>query len=297
MDEPSPPADERNPYAFAPQGVDLSRPSVARVYDYVLGGSTNWAVDREVGEKVMTTIPLAQPIVQANRHFLVRVVRHLMRRGVRQFIDLGAGVPTMDHIHSVTDEIEPGAARVVYVDHEPVAVAHSQVLLEEQGDPRRHVALNGDLRAPERLWRQIADTGMIDFTEPVALLMIAVLHIQQPDEHGRDMGEQIVARYRTLLSPGSYLAISHATDEGVPPEVADSLAKMKAMYDQSVNPLIFRTHREIAELFGDFELIDPGLTWAPSWHREEAGSRLHTDPFDHHPNKSVVYVGVGSKPV
>jgi hypothetical protein len=295
VDELNPPADERNPYAFAPQGVDLSRPSVARVYDYVLGGSTNWAVDREVGDKVIAAVPLARPIAQANRQFLVRVVRHLMRCGVRQFIDVGAGVPTMDHIHSVTDKVEPGAARVVYVDHEPVAVAHSQLLLEEEGDQRRHVALNGDLRAPERLWRQIAGTGVIDFTEPVALLMIAVLHIQQPDEHGHDIGEQIVARYRTLLSPGSYLAISHATDDGVPPKVADALAELRAMYEQSVNPVIFRTHREIAALFGDFELIDPGVTWAPSWHREEAGSQLLPDSFDH-PNESFVCVGVGRKP-
>jgi hypothetical protein len=288
VDEPS-----RNP--FPPQGVDLDKPSPARIYDYALGGHTNWAIDREFGDKVLNAFPLAGSIAKANRQFLFRVVTHLMRRGVRQFIDLGAGVPTMDHTHSVADKYDPGTAKVVYVDNEPVAVAHSQLLLEEEGDRTRHIALNADIRAPDRLWHHITDTGLIDFTQPVVLLMIAVLHFQQRDDHGHDLGDQIATHFRDLLPRGSYLAISHATSEGIPPAIAGQLAQLKTMYDTSSSPAIWRTHQQIANLFGDFELLDPGLTWTPSWHPEETGSTIQLAPFTH-PSESVIYAGVGRKP-
>ncbi|HKN99689.1 MAG TPA: SAM-dependent methyltransferase [Pseudonocardiaceae bacterium] len=281
--------------SFPPEGVNLDRPSIARIYDYYLGGDANWAIDREFGDKVKEAFPLAVSAAKANRQFLFRVVRHLMRLGVRQFVDLGAGLPTMDHTHSVADAYEPGTARVVYVDNEPVAVAHSQILLEQQGDPRRHTAINADLRAPGRLWQQVLDTGLIDLSQPVGLLMIAVLHVQQLDEHGRDMGADVVARYRELLPSGSYLAISHATNEGVPPAIAEQMVELKAMYDQSSSPVIWRTHQEIAALFGDFELVEPGLTWTPSWHPEESVSRAD-DPVFAHPGESIAYAGIARKP-
>lgn len=287
--------DEPSQDLFPPQGVDLDRPSVARVYDYYLGGHTNWAIDREFGDQIVASFPLIPSIAKANRQFLFRAVRHLMRRGVRQFIDLGAGVPTMDHTHSVADKFDAGSAKVVYVDNEPVAVAHAQVLLEEQGDPRRHVAINADIRAPQRLWQQVTDTGVIDFSRPVALLMIALLHVQQQDEQGNDIGDQIVAQYRELLPHGSYLTISHITNDGVPPDLADNLVQLKSMYDASSSPIIFRTHQQVADLFGDFDLIDPGLTWTPSWHPEETGSDIPHVSFNH-PNESVIYAGVGRKP-
>lgn len=281
--------------SFPPEGVDLDRPSVARIYDYYLGGDANWAIDREFGDKVKEMFPLAVSAAKANRQFLFRVVRHLMRLGVRQFVDLGAGLPTMDHTHSVADAYEPGTARVVYVDNEPVAVAHSQILLEQQGDPRRHTAINADLRAPGRLWQQVLDTGLVDLSRPVGLLMIAVLHVQQLDEHGRDLGPDVVARYRELLPGGSYLAISHATNEGVPPAIAAQMVELKALYDSSSSPVIWRTHQEIAGLFGDFELVEPGLTWTPSWHPEESVSRAN-DPVFAHPGESICYAGIGRKP-
>lgn len=280
---------------FPPQGVDLDRPSVARVYDYYLEGHTNWAIDREFGDRVLAAFPLIRPIAKANRQFLFRVVRHLMRRGVRQFIDLGAGVPTVDHTHSIAEKFDAGSANVVYVDNEPVAVAHSQILLEEQGDPRRHVAINADLRAPHRLWNQVTNTGVIDFSKPVAVLMIAVLHVRQQNEQGQDIGDQIVAHYRKLLPSGSYLAISHITDEGVPADITDKLAQLKSMYDTSSSPVIWRSHAQIAGLFGDFDLIDPGLTWTPCWHPEETGSSSQHTPFNH-PSESVIYAGVARKP-
>ncbi|HEX5401314.1 MAG TPA: SAM-dependent methyltransferase [Pseudonocardiaceae bacterium] len=279
---------------FAPAGVDLDRPSIARIYDYYLGGVANWAIDREFADRAMQAFPLIQPIAKANRLFLFRAVRHLMGLGVRQFVDLGAGVPTMGHTHSVADAYERGTARVVYVDNEPVAVAHAQILLEEEGD-RRHTAINADIRAPRRLWDQVLETGLIDPDKPVALLMIAVLHVQQRDERGTDIGADIVACYRDLLPSGSYLAISHVTDEGVPAAIGAKLAEVKQMYDASTSPVIWRSHREIADLFGDFELLDPGLTWTPNWHPEETGSQ-HADLTFDDPSKSVIYAAVGRKP-
>lgn len=288
MDEP-----DRN--RFLPQGVDLDRPSVARVYDYYLGGDTNWAIDREFGNRVLADFPLVKPIAQANRQFLFRVVRHLMRRGVRQFIDLGAGIPTMAHTHAVADEFDTGTAKVIYVDNEPVAVAHSQILLEQRGDRDRHVAINADLRAPQRLWQDVLDTGLLDLSEPIALLLIAVLHVQQRDEHGRDIGDEIVAHYRELLPRDSYLAISHATTDGVPAHISDNLAQLESLYDNAGSPVIWRSYQQIADLFGDFELLDPGLTWIPSWHPEETGSTVQPPTF-RDPSESIIYAGVGRKP-
>jgi O-methyltransferase involved in polyketide biosynthesis len=288
-------ADDAGRDSFPPEGVNLDRPSVARIYDYLLGGEANWAIDREFGDQAIAMFPQVVAAAKANRQFLFRAVRHLMRRGVRQFIDLGAGLPTMDHTHSVADAFEPGTARVVYVDNEPVAVAHSQILLEQHGDPGRHTAINADLRAPDRLWQQVLDTGLIDMTQPIGLLMIAVLHVRQPDEQGRDMAPQLMERYRSLLPSGSYLAITHATIEGVPPVIARKMSEMFEMYQRSGSPGVLRGHAEIADLFGDFDLLDPGLTWTPLWHPEESVVRADDPAFDD-PSESIAYAGVGRKP-
>ncbi len=279
---------------FPPQGVDLEHPSVARVYDWYLGGTANWAIDREFGERVLATFPLLRPIAIANRLFLHRVVRHLVRLGIRQFVDIGSGVPTMGNTHQVADEVAPDS-KVVYIDHEPVAVAHSQVLLERHGDPARHAAINADLRNPDRLWQRVVETGVIDLDEPIALLVIAVLHVQQLDADGVDIGARAVARYRELLSPGSYLAISHITDEGVPEHVAGKLVELKHMYDTSSSPVIWRSHAEIRELFGEFDLVSPGMGWTPDWHPEETGPNSPVIEFGA-PNEAVIWAGVGLKP-
>lgn len=286
--------DENSQDSFPPEGVDLQKPSIARIYDYYLGGTASWAIDREFGDKAIEVFPLIRPIAKANRQFLFRVVRHLMRLGVRQFVDIGAGVPTMGHTHAVADGYEHGTAKVVYVDNEPVAVAHSQILLEKQGDRKRHTAINGDLREPRRLWEQVRDTGLIDLSQPVAVLLIAVLHVQQRDAAGRDIGEELAAQYRELLPHGSYLAISHVTDEGVPADVADQLKRVTTMYNSSTSPVIMRTREQLAGLFGDLELVPPGLTWTTSWHPEEAveepGGAMFADP-----SESAALAGLGRK--
>lgn len=280
---------------FPPQNADLTKPSVARVYDWYLGGKANWAIDREFGQHVVNQYPLLRPIAISNRLFLHRAVRHLVARGVHQFIDIGSGVPTMGNTHSVADEVEPGS-KVVYVDHEPVAVAHSQVLLEKHGDPERHAAINADFRSPERLWQRAIETGVLDLEQPVAVLLIAVLHVQQPGPDGDDISAQVMSRYRELLPPGSYLALSHLTDDGVPPELDEKLVGIKEMYDNSSSPVIWRSQQEIRGMFGDFEMLEPGMAWTTDWHPEDRSPNFSPELDFAESGESAIWAGVGRKP-
>ncbi len=280
--------------------IDLERPSVARVYDYILGGTTNWAVDREFGDRLLADFPMLKDIAFANRMFLNRVVRHLMRRGVRQFLDVGAGVPSVGNTHQIADEFSAEAgstpeARVVYVDNEPVAVAHAELLLDREGDARRHAVIEADLRDPDQLWEEARETDVLDLSQPIALLLIAVLHVKQPGPDGDDIGGQAVARLRELLPTGSFIAVSHLTDEGVPAELDDKLVALKRMYDSSSSSdTIWRSHADIAAMIGDFRPIEPGWTWTTEWHPEETGptARVVSLPTPAH---AVVWSGVGEK--
>jgi len=284
---------------YPPPGVDLRHPSAARVYDYYLGGTTNWEIDRQFADKMLRDYPVVRPICRANRRFLHRLVRHLVRRGVRQFVDLGSGVPTMGHAHEIAEEIAPGEVKVAYVDCEPVAVAHSTCLLREHGDERRHVAIHADLRDPHRLWSRIAETGVIDLDQPLALLLIAVLHFEQPPAPGtgstEDLGPSVVATYRDLLAPGSHLAISHVTTDGVPAEGAALLADAQRRYAEAGTGVIFRDRSEITALFGDFDLLEPGVTWTPQWHPEEAGPDDQTVRTGN-ASESLILAGAAQKP-
>ncbi|GAA3362935.1 SAM-dependent methyltransferase [Saccharopolyspora gregorii] len=281
---------------YPPQTADLTKPSVARVYDWYLGGNANWAIDRAFGRSVIDKYPLLRPIAVSNRLFLHRAVRRLVAHGVHQFIDIGSGVPTMGNTHSVAEEIEPDS-RVVYIDNEPVAVAHSKVLLDKHGDPKRHAAVNADLRNPDKLWQRALETGVLDLEKPIAVLLIAVLHVQQFGTDGTDISEQVVARYRELVPPGSYLAISHITDDGVLPEMEDKLAGIKAMYDRSSSPVIWRPRKDIEGLLGDFELMEPGMAWTSEWHPEDRSPNHTKDLGFEHPEQSGIWAGVGRKPL
>ncbi|NIH88332.1 SAM-dependent methyltransferase [Amycolatopsis granulosa] len=278
---------------FPMEGVDLDHPNVARVYDYYLGGKANYAVDRVFAEKALAAFPFVRPAAKANRLFLHRAVRYLVKQGVRQFVDVGSGVPTMGSTHQVADELDD-TTRVVYIDNEPVAVAHSQMLLEKGGDLGRHGVIQADLRDPDLLWRKVAETGVVDLTQPVALLLIAVLHVTQPGPDGTDVGPTAVARYRDLLSPGSYLVLSHGTADGVPENRAREMAEFGKMYDATATPVIWRPRAEIEALFGDLEMVDPGATWTPLWHPEENGDHAPDVQFAE-PNDSVVWAGVARK--
>lgn len=263
------------------------------MYDWYLGGTANWAVDREFGEKVVNDFPVVKPITRANRLFLHRMVRYLAKHGVRQFVDIGSGVPTMGNTHQVADSVAHDC-RVVYVDNEPVAVAHSEVLLDQHGDPKRHAVVNADLRDTEKLWQRVADTGVVDLAQPVALLLVAVLHFRLRGEERDPQAERAVARYRELLAPGSYLAISHVTDDGVSAGNVTGLARLAELYEHTTNPVILRPKDEIGALFGDFRLLEPGMSWTAEWHPEETAADAPKITFDE-PSDSMVWVGVAQK--
>jgi S-adenosyl methyltransferase len=280
---------------LAPPRVVLDRPSIARVYDYLLGGTANWAIDRDFVRRALRRFPLLRDVAMANRMFVNRVVRYLARRGVRQFLDIGAGIPAWDNTHQIADEVARGC-RVVYADHEPVAVAHAEVLLDKEGDPDRHAIINADLRCPDELWREAVATGLIDPAAPVAVLMAAVLHVHQPGPGGDDVGAESVARFRDLVPNGSYLAISHITNEGIPPEFVPKIMDLKHLYDEMCSSdVIWRTRWEIDALLGDFAPVHPGMVWTPQWRPEEARpSAQHPLRFAS-PNQAVIWAGVGQK--
>jgi hypothetical protein len=281
-----------------PVTVHLDTPSVARVYDYFLGGSTNWAIDREFGRRVLDRFPVMRHIALIHRQFLNRVVRHLAARGVHQFLDIGSGVPADGSTHRVADAFAfqhrrlPGA-RVIYVDNDPIAVGHAEMLVNDYGDPRRHIALEADLRDPESLWHQVVDTELFDLTKPVALLLIAVLHLQQPDIHGNEIGLESARRLQNHLPPGSYVAVSHVTDEGVPSEVATALAGLRTLYNSAGGPSVtWRSRKDISAILRGLTMLTPGWTSAIHWRPEETEPgvpRLTIPPSSNH----TVWAGVG----
>jgi SAM-dependent methyltransferase len=262
---------------WIPGEVDLERPSAARIYDYLLGGSHNFEADRVLARAAVAAMPDVTVQAQANRAFLRRAVRYLAAAGVRQFLDLGSGIPTLGNVHEIAQETVP-EARVVYVDIDPVAVAHSQRLLAGND---RATALHHDLRRPDRILRDDALTGLLDLDEPVAVLAVAVLHaIDDADDPGG-----ILARLREALAPGSYLVIAHGSDS---PVSAEESRRMVEISRRTPTPLTLRTAAEIRALFDGFELVPPGLVWAPLWHPDP-------DQLPEHPERSANLAGVGRR--
>jgi hypothetical protein len=273
----------------ATPAVDLSHPSVARVYDYLLGGSANWAVDRAFGDRILERFGEFEDIARAHRMFVNRVVRNLVHQGVRQFIDVGSGSLSKENTHQIADQVSPDT-RVVYVDNEAVAVAHTEILLDEEGDPDRHAVVNADLRFPDLLWRRVNETGVLDPTEPVALLMFGVLHTMRPGHGSDDPARRLMAKYRELLSPGSYLGVSHITNEDVPPDLQDKLVELKRLCDDVGGSHVYcRSRTAVRALLGNFRPVGPGAGWIPDWYREA------DDVTFVQSNRAVVWAGLGQK--
>ncbi|GAA4214305.1 SAM-dependent methyltransferase [Actinocatenispora rupis] len=264
--------------SWAPEQIDLDLPSAARMYDYFLGGSHNFAPDRAAAQAAIGIIPELPAVMRANRAFLRRAVRFALDSGVRQFLDIGSGIPTVGNVHEVARAIDP-QARVAYVDTDPVAVTHSRALLAD--DPYT-VVVEADVREPERL---LADDGLratLDLDRPVALLMVALLHFVGPADDPADL----VRRYGRALAPGSLLAISHGTGDG---RTAESDAMLR-LYADTANPLTARTRDEVAALFDGFEPVEPGVVFLPLWRPDEA------DEVPARPERFCSYAGVGRKP-
>ncbi|MFC9273211.1 SAM-dependent methyltransferase [Streptomyces zhihengii] len=254
--------------AWAPHGIDISVPSVSRMYDYYLGGSHNFEVDREAARKAMEFMPGLPKIMQANRAFMRRAVGYAAEQGITQFLDIGSGIPTFGNVHEVARGAVPDA-RVVYVDHDPVAVAHGRTLLE--GDPASAV-LAADLRKPNQILDSHEVRDLLDLGRPVALLLVAVLHfLQDADDPGA-----AVAALRDELAPGSLLILTHASYEGVP-VTAEAAGGAVGVYRDIRQPVAMRGREEIAAFFEGFEMVEPGLVPMPHWRPD--GPAEQEDPY------------------
>ncbi|GLW46476.1 hypothetical protein Stsp02_21380 [Streptomyces sp. NBRC 14336] len=263
--------------AWAPRSIDISVPSVSRIYDYYLGGSHNFEVDREAARRAMEFMPGLPKIMQANRAFMRRAVRFAADEGVTQFLDIGSGIPTFGNVHEVAQAANP-EARVVYVDHDPVAVAHSQAVLE--GNERADVVA-ADLLKPHEILASPQVERLIDLNRPVALLLVAILHFveEADDPYGA------VAELRDALAPGSLLVLTHASYEGMPLP-AERAGGAVGVYKDIRNPLIMRSREEIARFFEGYDMVEPGLVSMPRW-------RPDTAPEEEDPWAFSGYAGVG----
>jgi hypothetical protein len=247
----------------APPRIDTRIPNLARMYDYALGGKDNFAADREAVEKLFSFSPENRYVPRANRRFLGRAVRFAAAQGIRQFLDLGTGLPSQGHVHEVVAEIDPGV-HVVYVDNDPVVVNHAAALLTDSDSV---TTVKADIRDPEGILAHPGVTGLIDFSQPVAMLFIAVLH-GIPD---RDDPAGIVHAFAERVSPGSYLILSHLTSEGHPPEL---VKQKEEIFARSNAPVSYRSRAEILRMFDGFDLVEPGLTAVTQWRGDELDRKL-----------------------
>jgi SAM-dependent methyltransferase len=263
----------------APAGQqEADGPNVARVYDYLLGGSHNFDADRAAAAQFLARWPDARQTMAANRAFLGRAVRFLAQNGIRQFLDIGSGIPTMDNVHAIALQHAPDA-RVVYADIDEVAVLHSRAILAGN---EQATAIQADLRSPQAILAHPELNGLLDLSQPVALLLVAVLHFlpDYPDDPAA-----LVAQLREALAPGSYLVISHGTTDGQPPHVAEGMHN----YAQTTADFQPRSHAEILRFFDGLDLADPGLVFVPAWRPD--------DPRDaEHAGQIAAYGGAGRKP-
>jgi SAM-dependent methyltransferase len=260
----------------SPLGLDPFRAASGRVYDYLLGGKDNFAADREFVQRVLTEAPESRWAARQNRAFVERAVDYCARQGIRQFIDLGCGLPsTTQNVHQVARRVDR-ACRVVYADGDPMAVAHAQALLARGPEV---AGVHGDLRRPRDILCHDDVRRLIDFSRPVAVLMSALLHTI-PDA---DDPPGIVARFMDAVAPGSHLVLSHATHD-MDPDKVDAIRKL---YEGAAMPLATRSKDEVRALFAGLEMVEPGLVYTVEW-------RPPLEFAD--PGLAGVYAGVARKP-
>lgn len=240
----------------APRGVDPATPNVARIYDSLLGGKDNFAADRAAAEQLVAAIPDIAEIARDNRAFLLRVVRYLtVEAGIRQFVDLGGGLPTQSNVHEVAQQLAP-EARVVYIDYDPMVGSHGQALLARD----EHVAMVcADLTRPADVLEDPAVRWLLDFSRPVALLCTATLHFIADEAKPHEA----IAAYRDHVASGSYLAVTHGSVEGEDP--SDENEHASGVFSQASARLRPRSIPEILRFFDGFDLVEPGLVWMSEW--------------------------------
>jgi len=262
--------------------IDSTTAQPARRYNYWLGGKDNFAVDRASGDEILKTFPTARLAALENRRFLQRATRYLAAEaGIRQFLDIGTGLPTADNTHEVAQGIAP-ESRVVYVDNDPMVMVHARALLTSTPEGRT-TYIEADLRSPEQILTDPDLRATLDLGEPVALMLVAVLHFVQ----GYGAGRPIVRTLMDALPSGSFLVVTNATKDPLP-------AKMAADYDAAlaagVTNIWPRDRAEFTDLFAGLELVEPGVTPVSEW-------RAESEP-EPRPNPAhiAMYGGVGRKP-
>nr|WP_258907196.1 SAM-dependent methyltransferase [Actinokineospora sp. UTMC 2448] len=266
---------------WIPPSVDVSVPSMARTYDFLLGGAHNFAVDRELAAHVERVMPDARSAARVSRAFLGRTVQFMVGQGIRQFLDIGSGIPTVANVHEVAQAADP-ECRVVYVDKDPIAVAHSELMLV---DNDRAAIVHADMRDPDSILDHPQTRRLLDFDQPVGLLVLMMLH-WLPDEADP---WALMARYRDPLAPGSHLAITHVTADNQDERLTEVTDLIKE--SRSADQLTERPHDQVVALFGDFELVEPGLVGCAAWRPAGRG-----DIADAAEMNMVIYGGVARKP-
>jgi hypothetical protein len=268
----------------APHGVDSAIPNIARIYDYLLGGKDNFAADRAAAEHFIAVVPDIPAIAADNRAFLGRAIRYLAAEaGIRQFLDLGGGLPTRSNVHQIAQQVAPDA-RVAYIDYDPVVVRHGEALLANGSN----VAMaRADLTQPATVLDQPEVRRVLDLSQPLALICTATLHFVPDEAHPH----AVIAEYRDRVAAGSYLVISHAATHIPGRTPADAAAGADAaadVYRQASAQLHLRTPADIRRFFDGFELVEPGVVWMSEWRplpdRRPAG-RMQS-----------LYAAVGRKP-
>jgi hypothetical protein len=241
-----------------PPDSDAVPPSAARIYDYLLGGMDNYAVDRAAADQVLAVAPDQRQLARANREFAIRAVRVLADAGIRQFIDLGTGFPTSPSVHEAARQADP-ATRVVYVDYDPVVYVHNTALLASDD---MVASVQADIRQPEVILDHPEMARLIDFGQPVGVLCVAVLHLvpDADDPHG------IIARFRDRLCAGSCLVLSQFASDSDP----EAMDELRAVAAGTPVETYFRPRHQILRFFGGFELLEPGLTDVQDWREHDA---------------------------
>ena len=249
--------------------ADPELPNAARVYDYLLGGACNFEPDRVFADRFIAAMPEAKAAARHNRDFLRRVVRWCRAEGITQFLDLGSGIPTVGNVHDTVPD-----ARVVYVDHDPTAVAHSEI---ELADAPLTAPVLADMLDPDAVLGSEAVGRLLDLTEPIAVLMVAVLHfVADP--------MPAIRRYVDAIAPGSFLVITHGSADSA----RNGFDNVGRLYAEAGTPGVTRTRAEIEALIDGTDLVDPGVVWTPLW-------RPDTDPGDIDPRESLAYAVVGRR--
>ena len=253
-------------------------PSPARIYDYLLGGKDNYPADRQAGDEIAAHLPSIREAFRWNRTFLRRAVNFLAAdAGIRQFIDIGSGLPASGNVHDVARQADP-AARIVYVDNDPVVLAHGRNMLHGVPDT---VILSHDLRAPAEILADLGLRRLIDFSEPVAILLVAIVHFISDADDPAGIIKELLAPFPS----GSYLALSHATADGTP-----AVNDAARVYDEATAQAHVRRQDGVLALVDGLDLVPPGLVWTPQWHPEPE-AEMPSRPAD-----SFSYALVARKP-